>query len=90
MSKLRWFLWCWKQVGQQLLLEKTTTINSYNGHFLSKPLIVAPLVQRRTGEYLAPAAVEEVLRRPQPTADGGAEEWGGCRAAQRCPAPRGL
>lgn len=53
-------------------------------------VVGAPLIQQHTREYLAPAAVEGVPGCPQLTADGRAEEWGGCRAALSRPAPRWL
>lgn len=61
--------------------------------FVSPPtsaVVGAPLIQQHTREYLAPAAVEGVPGCPQLTADGRAEEWGGCRAALSRPAPRWL
>lgn len=74
--------------------EKNDTICTTLFFFVFFPptsaVVGAPLIQQHTREYLAPAAVEGVPGCPQLTADGRAEEWGGCRAALSRPAPRWL
>lgn len=91
-SKLWRVLSCWNRAGQQLLLDKRTMTQFVQLCFFSQTSAVvgAPLIQQHTREYLAPAAVEGVPGCPQLTADGRAEEWGGCRAALSRPPPRWL
>lgn len=96
MSKPWRVLLCWNRAGQQLLLDKRTMTQFVQLCFFfvffppTSAVVGAPLIQQHTREYLAPAAVEGVPGCPQLTADGRAEEWGGCRAALSRPAPRWL